>query len=253
MCGGMGTRLKEETEYKPKPMVEIGGRPILWHIMKHYTHFGFNNFILCLGYRGAQIKDYFLNHRFYTRDFRYDSSLAAAKTLEEDASDDFKIIFADTGLDTLTGERLLKIEKYLPQGEFMLTYGDGLSDVNLRLLLTFYQQKKSLSDVYGVVTGIHPKSKYGLVTSDPDNIITFFQEKPTLPDYTNGGFMVLNRNFLRYCKPKQMVEEALTDAAKDRRLALYQHEGFWHCMDTYKDKEDLEKMWATAPKWKLWN
>lgn len=252
MCGGTGTRLREETEFKPKPMVEIGGYPILWHIMKIYAHQGYKDFVLCLGYRGNQIKEYFLNHRYFAHDFRMDLRSHKTELLNASAAEDFRITFVDTGLDTLTGERLLRAWKYVDADEFMLTYGDGVSDISLEALRAFHDGKRATNGVIGTITGIHPKSKYGLVVADEDRIIGAFTEKPRLPDYTNGGFMVLNREFLSYCRPKQMIEEALIEATRDRKIALYPHEGFWHCMDTYKDKEDLEKMWAADPKWKIW-
>lgn len=253
MCGGTGTRLREETEYKPKPMVEIGGKPILWHIMKIYAHYGYKDFILCLGYRGQQIKEYFLNHQFLTRDFYLDLGNNASRLLDEDGRDDFRIIFADTGLDTLTGERLLRAAKYINTDEFMLTYGDGVSDIDLHALSTFHSERKAGHQTIGTVTGIHPKSKYGLVTHNEHHVITQFTEKPQLSDYTNGGFMRLTKNFIDYCKEKQMLEEALIDATNDGKIAMFPHEGFWHSMDTYKDKEDLEKLWKTDPKWKIWS
>ncbi len=253
MCGGKGTRLREETEYKPKPMVEIGGRPILWHIMKIYAHYGYTNFILCLGYRGTAIKEYFLNHRLYAQDFHLDLSKNTHTIMNPDGIDNFSITFADTGEDSLTGERLLRVEKYLTGNEFMLTYGDGVSDVDLHALHAYHQQRKAVLGTVGTITGIHPKSKYGLVETNEYGLITKFQEKPQLRDYTNGGFMILSRDFLPYCKPGEMVEQALTKASQEGKIALYAHEGFWHCMDTYKDKEDLEHLWNTDPRWKIWD
>ena len=253
LCGGTGTRLREETEFKPKPMVEIGGRPILWHIMKMYAHHGYKNFILCLGYKGTYIKDYFLRHQLLMHDFAIDLATNSTKLLEENGKDDFKITFADTGLDTLTGERLLRIEKYLaPHDTFMVTYGDGVSDIDIKALHDFYDSRRASHGVVGVLTGIHPKSKYGLVNHDNENVVTQFQQYPRLPDYTNGGFMVFGKDFLKYCKENQMIEDAMIDASNDKKIAMYQHQGFWHCMDTYKDKEDLEKYWKTEPKWKVW-
>ncbi len=253
LCGGTGTRLREETEFKPKPMVEIGGRPILWHIMKIYGHFGYKDFILCLGYRGNQIKDYFLNHKHLSRDFRLDLKTNTTTLLNAEDNDDFRITFAETGQATLTGERLLIASKYIEGDHFMLTYGDGVSNVNIHELHDFHNQKRSNNDVLGTITGIHPKSKYGLLNHNENHLITQFTEKPRLPDYTNGGFMVLHKNFLSYCKPNQMVEEALIDASRDQKISVFPHEGFWHSMDTYKDKEDLEALWKDDPKWKIWS
>lgn len=253
MCGGTGTRLREETENKPKPMVEIGGRPILWHIMKMYAHFGYKDFILCLGYKGHLIKDYFLNHQYITRDFHLDLATNTATILTPSGMDDFKITFAETGPETLTGERLLIASKYIQTDEFMLTYGDGVSNVDLTKLKQFHDQKRAVNNVVGTITGIHPKHKYGLLTHSDNHILNGFTEKPRLPDYTNGGFMVLNREFLPYCQPNQMIEEALILATQSHKVAMYPHEGFWHAMDTYKDKEDLEKLWKTNPEWKIWS
>ncbi len=253
LCGGTGTRLREETEFKPKPMVEIGGRPMVWHIMKMYSHFGYKNFILCLGYKGSMIKDYFLRHQFLTQDFVLDLSDNTTTLLNKNDRDDFTITFADTGLETLTGERLLKISRYLePHTEFMVTYGDGVSDLDIRALHDFHQTRHQSQGVVATMTGIHPKSKYGLVKHDDSQMVTQFQQYPQLPDYTNGGFMVMNSEFLDYCKPGQMIEDAFIAASADKKVALYQHQGFWHCMDTIKDKEDLEKLWQSEPKWKVW-
>ncbi len=251
MCGGTGTRLREETEYKPKPMVEVGGKPILWHIMKIYAHYGLKDFILCLGYRGKQIKEYFLEHQLLSHDFQLDLKTSKTKLLGQDQPDDFRITFADTGESTLTGERLLKAAKYIDGDEFMMTYGDGVADIDLAALYAEHHAKLSDGRV-GTISGIHPKSKYGLVNAEPGGRVTGFTEKPRLNDYTNGGFWILNKAFLNYCQPNQMVEEAAIDATAAGQLGMYNHNGFWHCMDTYKDKEDLEKMWLNNPKWKIW-
>jgi len=253
MCGGKGTRLREETEHRPKPMVEIGGRPILWHIMKIYAHHGYKNFVLCLGYKGTAIKEYFLNHRLYSQDFHLHLSKNEHTVLSAEGVDDFCITFVDTGEDALTAERLLRAEKYIDADTFMLTYGDGVSDIDLPSLLAFHETQASAHKTIGTITGIHPKSKYGLVERDDRGVITKFQEKPQLTDYTNGGFMVLTREFLPYCVPGEMIEESLIKATNDGKISLYEHNGFWHSMDTYKDKEDLEHLWKTNPRWKIWD
>lgn len=253
LCGGTGTRLREETEFKPKPMVEIGGRPIVWHIMKAYAHHGYKNFILCLGYKGHYIKDYFLKHQLLMHDFELDFATNSTKFLETDGKDDFKVTFADTGLETMTGERLLKVAKYLePYDSFMLTYGDGVSDIDIKALHDFHEARAKSHGAAVTLTGIHPKSKYGLVNHDDNQMVTQFQQYPRLADYTNGGFMVMDKSFLNYCQPGQMVEDALIAASADKKVAMYQHQGFWHAMDTIKDKEDLEKMWKNGAEWKVW-
>ena len=251
-CGGTGTRMKEETEYRPKPMVEVGGLPIIWHIMKFYAHQGYTDFILALGYKGQYIKEYFIRQKFLRHDFQLDLMTNESKFLEE-GKDDFRITFVDTGLETLTGERLLKVAKYINTDEFMVTYGDGVSDVDLSALRAFHDETRLAHGTIGTVTGIHPKSKYGLVNHDDRNVVMNFTQYPRLPDYTNGGFMHFHRDFLNYCKENQMIEDALIDASKDQKIAMYAHQGFWHAMDTVKDKEDLEKMWKDQPAWKIWS
>ena len=252
MCGGTGTRMREETEFRPKPMVEVGGKPILWHIMKIYAHYGYRDFILCLGYKGQYIKDYFLRHQLLMHDFRLNLGNNTTELLEQEGKDDFRITFADTGLETLTSERLLRAAKYIPTDEFMLTYGDGVSDVDLHQLRDFHDARRENHGVIGTLTGIHPKSKYGLVNHNENQVVTYFQQYPQLPDYTNGGFMVLHKDFLAYCKEDQMIEDAMIDASEAGKMAMYKHEGFWHAMDTVKDKDDLEKLWRAEPKWKVW-
>lgn len=253
LCGGTGTRLREETEFRPKPMVEIGGRPILWHIMKGYAHYGYKDFILCLGYRGHQIREYFLNHQHLTRDFHIDLSTNSTTILTPNGMDDFRIILAETGPETLTAERLLIASKYIQTDEFMLTYGDGVSNVNLDQLKQFHAQRQSTQGIIGTVTGVHPKHKYGLLAHDENFILNGFSQYPKLPDFTNGGFMMFHRSFLSYCQQGQMIEDALIAATQQHKIAMYPHEGFWHAMDTAKDKEDLEKLWKSHPEWKIWS
>ncbi len=251
LCGGKGSRLKEETEFRPKPMVTIGGKPILWHIMKGYACYGYNHFILCLGYKGEMIKDYFLNHRAFSNDFHLDTQ-SNALSIQAQNNDDFKITFADTGENTLTGERLIKVLKYIPTNQFMVTYGDGVSDVDVRALHAFHNAKEMARGVAGTITGIHPRSKYGLIKTD-DDVITEFKQYPKLQEYTNGGFMVFNASFLPYLKKGQMIEDAIIEAAADGKLALYAHDGVWCCMDTYQDMEELNQQWnAGEAKWKTW-
>ncbi|OIP58265.1 MAG: glucose-1-phosphate cytidylyltransferase [Candidatus Levybacteria bacterium CG_4_10_14_0_2_um_filter_36_16] len=249
-CGGKGSRMKEETEFRPKPMVLLGGKPILWHIMKIYSHYGFNDFIIALGYKGDYIKDYFLNQEYLMHDFTINTS-SGKKSLHKNNKkrhDDFNITFVDTGLETLTGERLLKVKKYINSDTFMVTYGDGVSDINILNLLNFFNSKK----VTGVIIGVHPKSKWGLVISDKENIIKKFQQKPKLNQYVNGGFMVFKTDVFKYIKPREMIEVALDRLVKEKQLAVYNHEGFWSAMDTYQDVEEMNKLWKKDPKWKVW-
>lgn len=246
-CGGTGTRLKEETEFKPKPMVTVGGNPILWHIMKIYSSYGYNKFILTLGYKGNAIKEFFLNHKMLCSDFKMvNGEVVECYTDYEDNK--FEIIFADTGQETLTGERLKMVEQYIDADQFMLTYGDGVSNVNIEQLHNFHNEQKSLV----TITGVHPTSKFGLVQTDDTQRVVAFNQKPQLHDYVNGGFMVVQKEFMKYLKEDQMVEDALIEAVKGNSVSLYKHDGFWHCMDTYKDYEDLNAMWSNNPEWKVW-
>ena len=249
LCGGAGARLREETEFKPKPMVEIGGKPILWHIMKIYSHCGCNDFILALGYKGNQIKDYFLRQKYYASDFSFDASEGKASNfLKNGQEDNFNIIFAETGLETPHGERVLKVKKHVLNDMFMVTYGDGVSDININKLIEFHKSHGKIA----TITGVHPSSRWGLVNADNDNLVSEFAQKPMLYDYVNGGFMVFNKEFFNYLKEGDMIEDALTRLIPQKQLALYKHEGFWYGMDTYKDFITLNELWEKGPKWKIW-
>jgi len=252
LCGGMGTRLREETEFKPKPMVEIGGKPILWHIMKIYSHYGYRDFVLALGYKGNDIKDYFLKQKYHACDFSLNVGEGEVTNFFEnnnDKKDGFNITFAETGLETPHGERVLKAQRHISEDIFMVTYGDGLSDINIQKLIDFHKSHGKIA----TITGVHPSSRWGLVNSDENNIITEFAQKPMLYDYVNGGFMVFNKEFFNYLKPGDMIEDALTLLVSQKQVALYKHEGFWYGMDTYKDFLELNKLWEKDPKWRIWN
>lgn len=249
-CGGQGSRMKEETEFRPKPMVTVGGQPILWHIMKIYSHFGYNNFIIALGYKGDYIKDYFLNQEYLLHDFTLHTK-TGKKVLHKSSQknhDKFNITFVDTGQETLTGERLLRVKKYIKSDRFMVTYGDGVSNIDIKKLDGFQKKK----NVIGVITGVHPKSKWGLVISDKNNIIERFQQKPQLNQYVNGGFMVFNKKVFGFIEPNEMIEVALNRLTKEKQLAVYPHDDFWSAMDTYQDVEEMNKLWKENPKWKVW-
>lgn len=253
LCGGKGTRLKEETEFKPKPMVYIGNQPIIWHIMKQYASHGFNEFIFALGYRSDYIKEFFLNQKAYTSDFTLNTrSYKATYHIENRASiDNFKITFVDTGIDTPIGERILMCRNYIPKKDkyFMVTYGDGVSNVDIHDLVKFHKKQKTI----GTVTGVHPHSKYGLLHVDNNHKIKLFQEKPVLSDWVNGGFMVFDIRFFDYIRSGEMEHPALKRLADKKELSLYKHEGFWYAIDTYKEYEDLNTIWnsGSAP-WKVW-
>ena len=252
LCGGKGMRLIEETEFKPKPMVEIGGKPILWHIMKIYAYYGYRNFILALGYKGDYIKDYFLKQKYYESDFRLnteDGKISDVVPNNGFEKNRFNITFADTGLETSHGERVLKLKKYIPGDSFMVTYGDGVADIDINKLVQFHVQK----NIIGSITGVHPSSRWGLINTDENNIITQFAQKPMLYDYVNGGFMVFKRKFLDILKKGDMIEDALSRLIPQRQLGLYKHEGFWYGMDTYKDFLFLNNLWNKNPKWEVWD
>lgn len=253
LCGGLGYRLKEETEFKPKPMVQIGGKPILWHIMKICAHYGFNDFIIALGYKGDYIKQYFLEQKQLLHDFTMHTKSSYTKVYKDshtDGVDDFKITFVDTGLETLPGERILRVKNYIPKEDkhFMVTYGDGVADINISHLLAFHKKQKTL----GTITGIHPRSKYGLLTIGKNNVIDSFIEKPVLNEWVNGGFMIFNRKVINYFQKDEMEHEALKRLIKEKQLSIYIHNGFWHSMDTYADVESLNKLWKVDQRWKVW-
>src|SRR3989344_1039511 len=251
LAGGVGTRLVEETEIKPKPMVEIGGKPILWHIMKHYSHYGFKDFVLALGYKGEMIKEYFmelqsLKHSDFTVKMGDESSLTKHKSSHED----WTITFANTGLDTNTGGRIKRIEKYIDTEQFFCTYGDGVSDINLHDLLKFHNKMGKTA----TITCIRPLSQFGILQIG-SNLVTDFKEKPLLKDYINGGFFVFKREFFDVLKDDDILEKApLETLAKKKQLAAYKYNGFWQCMDTFKDNQQLNEMWASnQAKWKVWD
>ena len=252
LCGGAGTRLKEETEYKPKPMVLVGGKPIIWHIMKIYAHYGFNEFILALGYKADYIKDFFLNQKAFTSDFTLETKKHNTKFFLENRQevDNFKITFVDTGVETQPGERILRCQKYIPKKEkyFMVTYGDGVTDLNIKKVLAFHKKQKTI----GTITGVHPRSKFGLVKMDAHNYVKSFIEKPVLSDYVNGGFMVFDHRFFNYLEEGKTEHPALVKLVQKHQLSLYNHEGFWMAIDTYKELDDLNHLWARSKPWKIW-
>jgi len=247
LCGGKGTRLKEETEFKPKPLVLIGNKPILWHIMKIYAHYGYNEFIFALGYKGEMIKDYFLNERAFINDFTLDTSKNKLG-FHDNKSDKFRITFAETGLESLTGERILKVKKYLKEKEFMVTYGDGVSDININKLVAFHRKQKTI----GTITVVHPRTKYGVVEIDKTKgLVIEFKQKPLTRHYISGGFMIFNKKALDYFDEGTM-ENAFPKLIKEKQLSVYQHDGFWKPMDTYNEMEELNKLWQTQRPWAIW-
>ncbi len=235
-------------------MVYVGNKPIIWHIMKIYAHFGFNEFILALGYKADYIKEFFLNQKAFTNDFTLETSNYEATyhfNNRHEISDDFKITFVDTGLKTFVGERILACKKYIPDEDesFMVTYGDGVADVNITNLVEFHKKKGKI----GTLTGVHPRSKYGRVETDRKGNIVKFVEKPILNDWTNGGYMIFDKKFFDYIRTGEMEHPSLKRLVKKDQLSLYKHNGFWFAVDTNKELEDLNKIWNEGrPPWRLW-
>ncbi len=251
LAGGLGTRLREETEYRPKPMVEIGGRPILWHIMKLYSCFGFSEFVVCLGYKGDLIRDYFLNYEIRNRDFTVTLGSRSIEIHNSHSEEGWKITLAETGDDTMTAGRIKRIARYLGDGPFMVTYGDGVADVDLARLAAFHRARGKLA----TVTGVRPSSRYGELQVQ-DGVVRMFREKPQVHEgWINGGFCVFERRVLDLVQSDDESLEAglLAKLAQAGELAVYQHEGFWQCMDTYREMQLLNDLWRTgqAP-WRLW-
>ncbi|NHJ83815.1 MAG: glucose-1-phosphate cytidylyltransferase [Asgard group archaeon] len=248
LCGGKGTRLREETAFKPKPLVDIGGKPILWHIMKIYSHFGYNDFILCLGYKGSMIKEYFLNYDKFNFDFTLNLKKGEL-TFHNNNTEDWNITFAFTGDETNTGGRIKRIEKYIEEDTFLATYGDGVADININELIGFHNSKKLIA----TLTGFHPTSKYGILDIDQKGTVTYFQEKPVMKDIVSGGFFVFDRKMFDYLDDNCILErEPLENLVKDKQLSVYIHKGFWGSMDTYKDVERLNNIWEKERLWKIW-
>jgi glucose-1-phosphate cytidylyltransferase len=250
LAGGLGTRLAEETEVKPKPMVEIGGRPILWHIMKHYAHYGFKEFFIALGYRGDLIKRYFLDYYNLNGNMTIDLSCGQVQ-MRDKACEDWVLHLIDTGQNTMTGGRVKCLEPLLRDSTFMLTYGDGVGDVNLANLLRFHQTRGRIA----TVTAVRPPARFGGLVFDGDWVADF-TEKPQIGEgWINGGFMVFEPAVFAYLEGDATILEAhaLERLAADRQLVAYRHEGFWQCMDTLRDKRLLESLWqsGSAP-WKVW-
>ena len=247
LCGGLGTRLREETEYRPKPMVPIGGRPILWHIMNRYAAYGFHEFVLCLGYKGDMIKDYFLNYRTRTSDFTLRLGADGHQAIQYHSSyheRDWSITFVETGEQVMTGARVKRVEPYIVGDEFMLTYGDGVADVDVAALLAFHRRHGRTGTLTSVQPGV---GRFGELDIDGSKIIRFV-EKPQQHDaYINGGFFVFRKDFLRALRADEdcvLEQEPLQTLAQHGQLMAYRHPGYWQCMDTYRDYQQLNEIWS---------
>jgi glucose-1-phosphate cytidylyltransferase len=250
LAGGMGTRLAEETEVRPKPMVEIGGQPILWHILKIFSAFGLNEFVVCLGYKGYMIKEYFGNYYRHMADVTFDMSNNSAE-FHDRRAEPWKITLVDTGLATMTGGRLKRIKQFLDSDFFCMTYGDGVADVNIHDLLSFHRSHGRLA----TITAVRPPARFGALEIENGSVTGFREKPPGDGSWINGGFFVLSPRVLDYVHGDETVweREPLERLARERELMAYQHDGFWQPMDTLRDKRQLEDMWSGghAP-WRVW-
>ncbi|MEE2828648.1 MAG: sugar phosphate nucleotidyltransferase [Myxococcota bacterium] len=254
LCGGEGTRLKEETEFRPKPMVSVGGRPLLWHIMKIYAQQDFQSFVLALGYKGEIIRQYFLNYREQTSNltlrFGRNGAEDACHFHEPHDIEGWEVTLANTGGTTQTGGRIWRCRPYLDDGTFMMTYGDGVADIDLRALLALHRESGRLA----TVTGLRPQSRFGVIERDSSGAAVGFREKPKLDSYTSGGFFVLEPGVFDYLDAECIFEEEpLQRLAEDGQLGVYTHDGFWKSIDTYREYLEINRMWAEGERpWVTW-
>lgn len=252
LAGGFGTRISEESYLRPKPMIEIGDKPILWHIMKLYSHYGFNEFVICCGYKAHMIKEWFADYYLHTSDVTFDFTKGNEMTVHNNVSEPWKVTLVDTGLNTMTGGRVKRIEKYVNNETFMLTYGDGVSNVNIKELLNFHKKHGKLA----TLTAVNPGQRFGVLdVKDDGNVLSFREKNDDDGDLVNAGFMVLEPGVFNYIDgdSTSFEKEPLERITADGQLAAYRHKGFWKCMDTQRDKQQLEKMWNSGEAlWKVW-
>ena len=252
LAGGFGTRISEESQYKPKPMLEIGGMPILWHIMKNYAYFGFNEFVICAGYKQHMIKEWFADYFLYTSDITFDFTKGNEMIVHNQHAEPWKVTIVDTGLNTMTGGRIKRIQSYIGNETFMMTYGDGVCDVDISKLVEFHKNNGKIA----TLTAVQLQQSKGILNIAEDNTVRSFREKSSMDSAPiNAGFMVLEPKIFDYLENDATVFEKkpLESLAKEGQLVSYINNGFWQCMDTKREKDELEKMWNTgdAP-WKLW-
>lgn len=251
LAGGLGTRLREETEFKPKPMVEVGGKPILWHILKTYAHYGVRDFIVCTGYKSEVIKDYFLDYEARNNDFTIE--LGSSKTITfHDRHDehDWKVTVSDTGQDTMTGGRVKRVRPFVKDETFMVTYGDGVADINIDELVAFHKSHGKIA----TLTTVQAPSRFGILDIDDGSKVQSFVEKPQEGGWINGGYFVFEPGVFDYIKGDDTVleQEPLERLAKDGELMAYRHEGFWQAMDTFREAKILNDAWEQGAPWKVW-
>lgn len=252
LAGGYGTRISEESHLKPKPMIEIGGKPILWHIMKIYSHYGLNDFVICLGYKGYIIKEYFAHYFLHESDVTFDFRDNNKQIIHHAHAEPWKVTLVDTGLETMTGGRLKRVKEYIGNETFMFTYGDGVSNVNIQQLLEYHQSNNMLA----TVTSVQPSGRFGALELGENNEVFGFQEKPKGDGgWVNAGFFVLEPKVIDYIVGDETTfeQEPLEDLARDRQIQAYKHSGFWQPMDTLRDHRMLECLWSSnKAAWKLW-
>lgn len=253
LAGGFGTRISEESHLKPKPMIEIGDKPILWHIMKTYSHYGYNDFVICCGYKGYVIKEYFANYFLHASDITFDFTDNNKTIIHNNVAEPWKVTLVDTGGNSMTGGRVKRIKPYIEENEsFMLTYGDGVSNINITELVNYHKKQNRLA----TVTSVQPSGRFGAMNITQNNMVTSFEEKPKGDgSWVSGGYFVLNYKVFDYIEGDNttLEKEPLETLAKQEQLSAYKHNGFWQPMDTMRDKEYLEKLWEMkkAP-WKIW-
>lgn len=251
LAGGFGTRISEESQFKPKPMISVGGMPILWHIMKEYAAFGYDDFIVCAGYKQEYIKEYFSNYYLHNSNITFDFKHENKVTVHENASEPWNVTIVDTGLNTMTGGRVKRIAPYVGNETFMLTYGDGVCDVPIDKLVEFHRSHGRIC----TMTAVKPEGRFGILDIDGSEIKSFREKSKNDVGYINGGYMVLEPEIFDYISDDSTTfeREPLESIAREGQLMAFKHNGFWQCMDTLRDREKLEKLWATgnAP-WKVW-
>jgi glucose-1-phosphate cytidylyltransferase len=253
LAGGMGTRISEESHLRPKPMIEIGGKPILWHIMKMYSHYGYNEFVICMGYKGQIIREYFINYFLYNSDITIELKNNTVD-IHNTNTESFKVTLVDTGLETNTAGRIKRVQKYVGDERFMLTYGDGVADVDIAKLVQFHEKHGRLA----TLTSVLMPGRFGNLEVSTEGQVLHFQEKPEGDgSWINGGFFVLEPDIFNYLGGDmdaiQWEKKPLVDIANDKQLMTYRHHGFWKCMDALRDKTELEELWSTNnAKWKTW-
>lgn len=251
LAGGLGTRISEESQYKPKPMIEIGGMPILWHIMKEYSHYGFNEFIICAGYKQHMIKEWFADYFLHTSDVTFDFTSGNSLIIHDQKTEPWKVTVVDTGLNTMTGGRIKRVQKYIGNETFFMTYGDGVCDVNIKELLDYHKSTGKIA----TLTAVKLEQRFGVLEIENGTVRAFREKSRNDAEPINAGYMVLEPEIFSYLKGDETVfeREPLEALARENQLSSFMHTGFWQCMDTRKEHEQLEELWASgsAP-WKSW-